>query len=157
MFVAALCGFLLPSASQTLFPFLPYVLFSLMVLTLLGMNQAALLKVLGKLSIWLYALFHSFGLMLLSAVFAWLIKADEALTLAIIAVAATGSLFATPAIVRALGLDAMAAMAMTIASTLILPVAIYLLLAIMQDGEVTLDIRAYCLRLVIFIFGPMLL
>lgn len=157
MFVMALLGFLLPSLSLALFPFLPYVLFLLMALTLLGIKQSALLRLLCRGRIWLYACFHSFGLMLVSYAVAWLINADEALTVAMVAVSATGSLFGTPAIVRALGFDMMAAMAMTIATTLLLPIAIYVLLSLLQSDVVDLDIQAYCVRLLVFIFGPMLL
>ena len=128
-----------------------------MTLTLVGMKQNELVRKLKQLHVWWYAGFHSFVLMLLSFGFAKLIGADAALTLAIVAVAATGSLFATPAIIRALGFDVMTSMAMTIASTILLPLAIYISLLLLQTGEVNLDMRAYSMRLIIFIFGPMLL
>ncbi|WP_438463709.1 hypothetical protein [Marinomonas sp. PE14-40] len=157
IFAAAILGFLLPEYSLKVFPILPYCLFVLMTLTLIGMKQNELVIKLKQLYVWWYACFHSFFLMLLSFGFAKMIGADEALTLAIVAVAATGSLFATPAIIRALGFDVMTSMAMTIASTILLPVAIYISLFLLQSGEVSLDMQAYIMRLVIFIFGPMLL
>lgn len=156
MFGMALLGFLLPTWSLALFPFLPYVLFVIMMLTLLGIKQSALLMQLKQKQIWLYALFHSFVLMLVSYCFALIIGAEENLVVAMVAVAATGSLFGTPAIVRALGFDVMAAMAMTIASTLLLPIAIYLVLILLQSDAVTLDMQEYFIRLSVFIFGPML-
>jgi BASS family bile acid:Na+ symporter len=157
IFAAAILGFLLPEYSLNVFPILPYCLFVLMTLTLLGMKQNELVNKLKLSHVWLYALFHSFILMLLSYGFARLIQADDALTLAIVAVAATGSLFATPAIIRALGFDVMTSMAMTIASTILLPLAIYISLIMLQSGDVSLDMQAYIQRLAIFIFGPMLL
>ena len=157
IFAAAILGFLLPEYSLKVFPILPYCLFVLMTLTLVGMKQNELVRKLKKLHVWFYALFHSFVLMLISYGFARLIGADQALTIAIVAVAATGSLFATPAIIRALGFDVMTSMAMTIASTIALPLAIYVSLLVLQSGEVSLDMQAYIMRLVIFIFGPMLL
>jgi len=157
IFAAAILGFLLPEYSLNVFPILPYCLFVLMTLTLIGMKQNELVNKLKQFHIWLYAVFHSFVLMCLSYGFASLIQADDALTLAIVAVAATGSLFATPAIIRALGFDVMTSMAMTIASTILLPLAIYVSLFMLQSGDVSLDMRAYIMRLAIFIFGPMLL
>lgn len=157
MFLAALAGFLLPTASQALFPFLPYVLFTVMVLTLVGIRQNALITLLMQPAIWLYSLYHAFGLMLVTGGIAYLLGADSALLLAIVAVAATGSLFATPAIVRALGLDTLRAMAMTISTTLLLPIALYGVLWILPVGEGELDLQAYLLRLLIFIIAPMML
>lgn len=157
IFAAAILGFLLPEYSLNVFPILPYCLFILMTLTLIGMKQNELVNKLKLKSVWLYALFHSFILMVLSYGFARLIQADDALTLAIVAVAATGSLFATPAIIRALGFDVMTSMAMTIASTILLPLAIYVSLIMLQSGDVSLDMHGYSKRLAIFIFGPMLL
>jgi len=157
IFAAAILGFLLPEYSLKVFPILPYCLFVLMTLTLVGMKQNELIRTLKQRHVWYYAAFHSFILMLISYGFARLIRADDALTLAIVAVAATGSLFATPAIIRALGFDVMTSMAMTIASTILLPLAIYVSLVLLQSGEVSLDMQAYMVRLIIFIFGPMLL
>ena len=156
MALSALAGFAVPEASQAVFPVLPYVLFFLMTLTLLGINQRTLISTLKKAVIWKYALYHSFGLMIASLGFSWLINANSDLTLAIVATAATGSLFATPAIVRAIGFDSMTAMAMTIATTLLLPLALYLTLFFLQTSDVTLDLQSYLFRLLIFIFGPML-
>jgi len=155
MFVAALLGFSFPQYSQLLFPLLPYVLFSLMVLTLLSMKQSSLIKMMMKPIVWQYAFYHAFGLMALCVGISWGVDIDDELVLAIGAVAATGSLFATPAIIRVLGLDALMAMAMTIASTLVLPIAIYVLLLVTQSGDIELDIQTYCIRLIVFVFGPM--
>lgn len=155
MFVAAILGFLFPSVSLAAFPFLPYVLFTLMALTLLGIKQNELLKRLRKRGVWGYAMLHAAFYMALIGVLGWAFSASTPLKLAMVCVAATGSLFATPAIVRALGFDSVEAMAMTIASTLVLPVAIFVALHIYQSGSIRLDLTSYFLRLVIFIFGPM--
>ncbi|UTV30060.1 hypothetical protein [Photobacterium atrarenae] len=153
---AAIMGFLFPSASAELFPFLPYVLFCLMLFTLIGMHQGMLIKLLAKAEIWLYALFHSIVLSVISCTIAFLLDASNSLLLAISAVAATGSLFATPAIARSVGLEPLKAMAMTIASTLLMPAVLYINLLLFQDDSVTLDLSSYIQRLLIFIFGPML-
>ncbi|MCV2403713.1 hypothetical protein OFY17_12605 [Marinomonas sp. C2222] len=156
MFLCAILGFLFPSASMALFPFLPFVLFSLMTLTLLGIDQVKLMERLSRLNIWLYTAFHSLVLMLLVGVIGWLLGFSIELGLASVAIAATGSLFATPAIVRALDFDVMQAMAMTIATTLSLPIVIVLTLLVYQTEAIELDWVGYCYRLMIFIFGPML-
>jgi len=127
-----------------------------MLFTLLGMQQRLLIKLLAQPSIWLYAGFHSILLSLISSSFATLAGASASLTLAISAVAATGSLFATPAIARSVGLDPLKAMAMTIASTLLMPIVLYINLMLFQNDSVSLDMQSYIQRLVIFIFGPML-
>lgn len=156
MFLCAIVGFLLPSASMALFPFLPFVLFSLMTLTLLGIDQVKLMGRLTRLNIWLYSAFHSLVLMFLVGVIGWLLNFSTELRLASVAIAATGSLFATPAIVRALGFDVMQAMAMTIATTLSLPLVIAVTLFLYQMETINLDWLGYCYRLMVFIFGPML-
>lgn len=155
MFLAAVLGFLFPSLSSAIFPFLPLVLFSLMTLTLLGIKQNELLRRLKKISVWWYALIHSVVYMVLVGAIAWIFQLDDNLKLAMVSIAATGSLFATPAIVRALGFDSIEAMAMTIATTLLLPAAIFVTLLIYHNGEVHLDLNSYLLRLLVFIFGPM--
>lgn len=155
MFLAAVLGFLFPSLSSAIFPFLPLVLFSLMTLTLLGIKQNELLRRLKKISVWCYALIHSVVYMVLVGAIAWIFQLDDDLKLAMVSVAATGSLFATPAIVRALGFDSIEAMAMTIATTLLLPAAIFITLLTYHNGDVHLDFNSYLLRLLVFIFGPM--
>ncbi|SBS24630.1 hypothetical protein MAQ5080_00053 [Marinomonas aquimarina] len=157
MFVCALLGFAFPVASNTLFPFLPYVLFTLMLLTLVGMPMEQLVKRLCHGALWLYALWHSAVYMLVFSVAGWLLGVSDALLLAILGVAATGSLFATPAIVRALGFDALEAMAMTIATTLLLPLALYIPIHFLPMSQGSLDFVTYGLRLLIFIVGPILI
>ncbi|MGF1717005.1 hypothetical protein [Photobacterium chitinilyticum] len=127
-----------------------------MLFTLLGIQQRLLIKLLAQRSIWLYAGFHSIFLLLISSSVATLAGASTSLTLAISAVAATGSLFATPAIARSVGLEPLKAMAMTIASTLLMPIVLYATLMLFQNDSVSLDIHSYVQRLVIFIFGPMI-
>ncbi|MCB5162903.1 hypothetical protein [Marinomonas algarum] len=156
MFAFAILGFLVPSASIAFFPFLPAVLFTLMTLTLLGMKQNELIQRLSTLGVWLYSLLHSAVLMAIVGGVGWWLELDGNLLLAMVAVAATGSLFATPAIVRALGFDSLHAMAMTIATTLVLPVSIFATLVLFQTESVELDWASYFTRLIVFIFGPML-
>lgn len=156
MFVFAILGFLLPSVSLAFFPFLPVVLFTLMTLTLLGMKQNELIQRLRRFSIWRYAILHSAVFMLVVGAIGWALSFEADLLLAVVAVAATGSLFATPAIVRALGFDSLQAMAMTIATTLVLPVSIFVVLVLYQTEKVELDWGSYFIRLIVFIFGPML-
>jgi hypothetical protein len=155
MFAFAVLGFLIPSVSLAFFPFLPFVLFTLMTLTLLGMKQNELIMRLSSTEIWLYAVLHSAVFMVVVGVIGWWLSFEQNLLLAVVAVAATGSLFATPAIVRALGFDSLQAMAMTIATTLILPISIFLVLVLYQTERVELDWISYFIRLLVFIFGPM--
>ncbi|NVK75536.1 hypothetical protein C0J08_17035 [Marinomonas sp. CT5] len=156
MFVFAVLGFLLPSVSVAFFPFLPIVLFALMSLTLLGMKQHELIKRLRSKEVWFYSVLHSLVFMAGVGAIGWWLSFESDLLLAAVAVAATGSLFATPAIVRALGFDSLQAMAMTIATTLVLPISIFITLIVFQTKQVELDWGSYLMRLVIFIFGPML-
>lgn len=156
LILAAILGFIFPAASAVVFPYLPYILFCLMLFTLLGMQQGQLVKLLAQRDIWLYAGFHSVLLAMISCLIAILVGASGSLTLAISAVAATGSLFATPAIARSVGLEPLKAMAMTIASTLLMPIVLYVNLMLFQDDSFSLDMQSYVQRLVIFIFGPML-
>ncbi|WP_299013314.1 hypothetical protein [uncultured Photobacterium sp.] len=156
LIVAAAIGFAFPVLSATVFPSLPYILFFLMLFTLLGMPQSLLLSQMAEIQIWIYAIFHSTLLTLLSCFIAITMNASDDLILAIAAISATGSLFATPAIARSVGLEPLKAMAMTIASTLLMPVVLYINLMIFQDEQFSLDITSYLQRLVIFILGPML-
>ncbi|WP_199877533.1 hypothetical protein [Salinivibrio sp. MA427] len=155
LFIAALIGFAFPAVSLALFPFLPYVLFALMLFTLLGIHQGLLVKALGQWQVWVYAFIHAVVLTLITCSIAWLLGASTGLLLAISGICATGSLFATPAIIRSLGMDALIAMAYTIASTLLMPVVLFVNLTIFSGDAFSLDLQSYVIRLVVFIFGPM--
>ncbi|WP_198532309.1 hypothetical protein [Salinivibrio sp. AR647] len=155
LFIAALIGFAFPAVSLALFPFLPYVLFALMLFTLLGIHQGLLVKALGQWQVWVYAFIHAVVLTLITCSIAWLLGASTGLLLAISGICATGSLFATPAIIRSLGMDALIAMAYTIASTLLMPVVLFVNLTIFSGDAFSLDLQSYVIRLAVFIFGPM--
>ena len=157
MFLCALLGFLFPAASNRLFPVLPYVLFTLMLLTLLGMPMQALIRRVMTRSIWGYGVLHCAAFMVLFSVLGWLLELSDELLLAILGVCATGSLFATPAIVRALGFDSLEAMAMTIVSTLLLPIALFVPIKLIHLSEGNLDFVTYGMRLLVFIAGPILI
>ncbi|WP_240671571.1 hypothetical protein [Enterovibrio baiacu] len=153
--LAAVFGFLLPDLSQAALPFLPYILFVLMLFTLIGIDQPLLVKALFKKEAWLYALLHGGVTTVIVASIALVFNASSALLLALTAVCATGSLFATPAIVRSMGFEPLKAMAFTIASTLMMPVILYVNLTLFSGDNFALDMKSYCLRLAVFIFGPM--
>lgn len=157
LLLAALIGFSFPAISTAIFPYLPYILFFLMLFTLIGIKQNALISLLFQPKIWVYAFYHAALLSMLSTFIASVLGASSSLILAISAVAATGSLFATPAIARSVGLDVMTAMAMTIATTLLMPVVLCINLILFRHDSFSLDLITYSQRLVIFIFGPMLL
>lgn len=156
MFLCALLGFLLPAASNWLFPVLPYILFTLMLLTLLGMPMQSLMRRVMHRSMWCYGLLHSGFFMGLFTVIGLAFDVSDELLLAILGVGATGSLFATPAIVRALGFDSLEAMAMTIVSTLLLPIALFIPIKWIHLSDGGLDFVTYGIRLLIFIAGPIL-
>lgn len=155
LFIAALIGFVFPTVSLALFPFLPYVLFALMLFTLLGIHQGLLVKALGQWQVWVYAFIHAVVLTLITCSIAWVLGASTGLLLAISGICATGSLFATPAIIRSLGMDALIAMAYTIASTLLMPIVLFVNLTIFSGDAFSLDLQSYVIRLMVFIFGPM--
>ncbi|MCQ1060224.1 hypothetical protein LRP52_35675 [Photobacterium sp. ZSDE20] len=155
LIVATFAGFIWPEASLTVFPVLPYVLFFLMLFTLLGIEQKALLKILKESNCWIYTFLHSVVMTVISCSLAILIGASDSLLVAIAAVSATGSLFATPAIARSIGLNALTAMAMTIATTLLMPLVLYINLHLFQNNEFSLDIASYLIRLIVFIVCPM--
>ncbi|WP_434361632.1 hypothetical protein NF212_24610 [Parasalinivibrio latis] len=153
--LAAFAGFLFPEASNATFPFLPYVLFLLMLFTLLGINQPMLIKAICRPKAWIYAFVHTAVLTALSCSIAYLLGASDETVLAVSGIAATGSLFATPAIARSVGLDALEAMSFTITSTLLKPVVLYINLTLFSSDEFALNLSGYVARLLIFIFGPM--
>ena len=157
LMLAGIIGFSFPSISRIVFPALPYILFFLMLFTLLGIKQELLIRKLLSKSVWSYALFHSFGLTLFAAIMLYLFNISTPLFIAITAVTATGTLFATPAIAKTLGFDVLHAMALTIASTLMMPIVLFFNLMFLQSDVVNLDFGLYIQRLTIFIIGPMAL
>lgn len=168
LIAACLAGFAMPEASNALLPKLPVVLFFLMFFTLLGMNQPKLLKVLAWPMVWRYAVFHTLGMSILFVGTAFLLGLRGENLLALAGVTATGALFGTPAIVRSIGVAhrenetpaPMVAMALTIASTILMPVVLLVnlwLCASTATGAIELDWALYGERLLIFIAGPMLL
>ena len=147
----------MPSLSMHVFEVLPFVLFFLMFFTLVGLDQKALLKSLIRPKGWLYAVIHTFGMMALCGAAIMIFSLEQDLALAMLGVAATGSLFATPAIVRSIGLDYFSAMTYTITSTLLKPVALYATLWWTYDDHFELDMQAYSIKLIVYIIGPIIL
>lgn len=155
MILATILGFLLPTWADTVLPYLPLVLFFLMFFTLMAINQHHLVRALMHAVVWRYAVLHTVGMSIVFVGGAYLIGIRGELLLAIAAIMATGSLFATPAIVRSIGFDPLFAMALTIASTLLMPVVLFVNLWLFQTHSVSLDMVMYVKRLCIFIIGPM--
>jgi len=153
-----LVGFALPTLANTLMPFLPAILFILMLFTIVSLDIKTLIKDLAQRSVWLYAIWHSLGVTVLVMSLLWLFQVDSKLYLAIAASCATGSLFASPAIVRSIGLDAQRCMAMTIASTLLMPLVLLLNGLVFSHfsgtEQLQLDMQIYSQRLAIFIILP---
>ena len=150
-------GFLLPSISAHVFDALPFVLFFLMFFTLVGLDQQRLVKSLLNLKGWWYAVVHTFVMITLCAAAVVVFELNRDYALAMLGVAATGSLFATPAIVRSIGLDDFTAMTYTITSTLLKPVALYAILWWAYNDQFELDIQAYLIKLTVYIIGPIIL
>ncbi|WP_205472532.1 hypothetical protein [Agarivorans sp. Alg241-V36] len=154
-------GFALPGLSNALLPFLPAVLFALMLFTIVSLNIRTLIQDLAQISIWLYAIWHTLGLTALIMLIAWFFNVNSQLYLAIAATCATGSLFASPAIVRSIGLDAQRCMAMTIASTLLMPGILllnsHLFSHFSHSEQLQLDMQVYGQRLAIFIILPIII
>ena len=155
MILATVCGFLLPEWSDVVLPYLPMVLFFLMFFTLMAIHQQTLIRTLSQPSVWLYALIHTVGMSLLGIGACYVLGIRGDLLLAVAAIMATGSLFATPAIVRSIGFDPLYAMALTIATTLAMPIVLFVNLWLFQTGHVSLGMVLYTKRLLIFIVGPM--
>ncbi|RKF12807.1 hypothetical protein DBZ36_20300 [Alginatibacterium sediminis] len=125
---------------------------------MLSLNMKHLFLELSSCKPWLYALWHSLGLTLISALLVWALDLPLQTLMPLFAVAATGSLFASPAIVRSLGLDAQACMAMTLCSTLLMPFVLLLNAALAQlwigQDAVSIDFIEYSRRLLIYIVLP---
>ncbi|WP_133619345.1 hypothetical protein [Hydromonas duriensis] len=157
MILASVLGFAFPDEANMLLSHLPQVLFFLMFFTLIGINQPKLVRMLSRYDTWSYAVWHSLGLTALLVSLAYLAGERGEMLLAIAAVMATGSLFGAPAIIRSMGFSPMYAMALTIATTLVMPVVLFVNLYCFQTGDVHLDWALYIERLLIFIVGPMAL
>lgn len=157
MVLACFIGFFSTTVASAVLSVLPQVLFFLMCFTLLGINQKQLLRALCQPVVWRYGVFHSVGMTVVFVGLAYLLGARGDLLLAIAAMMATGALFGTSAIVRSMGFLPMYAMALTIASTLLMPLVLYVNLMLFQTGAVELDLVLYSKRLLIFLVGPMLL
>lgn len=157
MILATIVGFLFPNLADVVLPYLPMVLFFLMFFTLMAINQHQLIRALMQASVWLYAVLHTVGMSVLFIGVCYGLGMRGDLLLAIAAIMATGSLFATPAIVRSIGFEPLYAMALTIASTLMMPIVLFANLWLFQTGSVSLDMVLYVKRLLIFIAGPMVL
>ena len=126
MILATILGFLMPEFADVVLPYLPMVLFFLMFFTLMAINQHTLVRTLSQPSVWLYALIHTVGMSVLGIGVCYALGIRDDLLLAVAAIMATGSLFATPAIVRSIGFEPLYAMALTIATTLLMPVVLYI-------------------------------
>ncbi|WP_135382779.1 hypothetical protein [Vibrio tasmaniensis] len=158
-FLIAFCfvGLAFPDMSMQVFKVLPFVLFFLMFFSLLGVDQSKVIKGLGDARGWVYALVHALLMSVLVGFFLNVIDASQELSIALLGVAATGSLFATPAIVKSVGLDNFEALIYTITSTLVKPVFLYATFSLLFTDAFSMDMKAYSIKLIVYIFGPMLL
>ncbi|UJF24845.1 hypothetical protein L0B52_01530 [Suttonella sp. R2A3] len=157
MVACCILGFIFPDLSQMLLPTLPYFLFFLMFFTLLGINQRQLLRRMASPRPWLFALLQTGLMCVFCTGLAYLLGARGALLLAIAATTATAPLFATSALVKSIGYDALQAMAYTIAATIIMPVILLVVLWLFAAPDSRIDFGVYTQRLLIFIGGPILL
>lgn len=156
-FVCAAIGFCFPKATSNLLPLLPYLLFFLMFFTLLGIEQRTLLRRLFTRSVWQFALIQNVGFCLVVTLITYLCGVRGDVLLAIAAVCATAPLFATGALVKSVGLDALQAMAKTIATTFVMPVVLLIVLMLFAADDAHLEMGQYVARLLIYIAGPIVL
>ncbi|MBV7434305.1 hypothetical protein KRX19_04615 [Cardiobacteriaceae bacterium TAE3-ERU3] len=150
-------GFALPDIAAQLLPVLPYILFFLMFFTLLGINQRQLVRRLVAGHVWGFAVVHTIVMCVVFTGIAWVLGARDDLLLAIAAITATAPLFATGALVKSVGYDALQAMANTIAATLLMPLVLLVVLWLFRGDGASIDLALYVRRLLIYIVGPMLL
>lgn len=150
-------GLLWPQGSEAMLPFLPQVLFFLMCFSLLGLNQRQLWRALASRAVWGFALWHGAGYSALAGGLAFVLGARGDWLLAIAAVAATSPLFATGALAQSVGLPVLPAMARTIAATLLLPLVLLAVLAVLVGQGATIDLAAYAMKLLVYVAGPMVL
>lgn len=155
--LCCLLGFLVPSLSHAVFPYLPQVLFFLMFFTLLGIDQKQLIQRLSTPLVWGFSILQTVILCVISTAIAYAVGIRDDLLLAISILGATAPLFGSGALVNAVGFDALLAMAKTIASTLIMPLTILAVLMVVGDPNASLNMTAYMERLVIYIILPMIL
>lgn len=155
--LCAFVGFLFPTLSNAVLPFLPQILFFLMFFTLLGINQKSLLQKISSLSVWIYAVFQAGVCCLVVSGLAYICGARGDLLLAISALGATAPLFGSGAIVNAVGFDALLAMAKTISATLVMPLSLLAVLWFLGAEGATLDFALYFQRLLTYIVAPMAL
>ena len=157
MILATILGFLMPSVADVVLPYLPTILFFLMFFTLMGINQRSLIHRLFQPSVWQYALVHTAGMSVLGIGISYIFGIRGDLLLAIAAVMATSAMFSIPAIIRSIRFNPLYAMEITISTTLLMPIVLYVNLRLFQTEAISLDMALYIKRLLIFIVGPMLL
>ncbi|OBX73102.1 lantibiotic ABC transporter permease [Moraxella atlantae] len=155
----ALCvlGMLLPNLSAMVLKTLPAILFFLMFFTLLGLDERKLLRNMALPKTWRFAVMQTAGMTLIATGVAWLCGARGDLLLAIAAISVTAPLFGSGALVNALGFDALEAMAMTIAATLLMPVILLGVLTLLASDGATVDFAMYGRRLAVYVIAPMIL
>lgn len=155
----ALCvlGMLLPNLSAMVLKTLPAILFFLMFFTLLGLDERKLLRNMALPKTWRFAVMQTAGMTLIATGVAWLCGARSDLLLAISAISVTAPLFGSGALVNALGFDALEAMAMTIAATLLMPVILLGVLTLLASDGATVDFAMYGRRLAVYVIAPMIL
>lgn len=155
--LCAVVGFFFPDLSNAVLAYLPEVLFFLMFLTLLGIDQYALLKRIVTKYVWGFAVLQSAGMSLALVLISYALGVRGDLLLAIAGLGATAPLFGSGALVNAVGFDAQLAMAKTIAATLVMPCTLLGVLWLLGDKNAHLDLATYIKRLVIYIIMPMVL
>lgn len=150
-------GFIFPDVSHFVLGFLPQILFFLMFFTLLGIDQAQLIKRMTTKYVWGFAVFESALISLVMTSLAYALGVRGDLLLAVAGLSATAPLFGTGAIVNAIGFDALLAMAKTITATLVMPASLLFVLWLLGSKDAHLDFVLYIKRLLIYIIAPVIL
>jgi hypothetical protein len=94
------------------------------------------------------------GLVMAASIIA---RISENVILLLLVTACAGSLFASPALAQILKLDRQRALQGMLLSTLVMPVSLYVFLALLRGDHVSLDFKAYAWRALIFLVLPLVL
>lgn len=78
----------------------------------------------------------------------------DSIIVLLIVTACSGSLFSSPALAEILGLDRERALQAMVLSTLFMPISLFLFLSVLFGAQAQMDLSAYGLRTVIFLFLP---
>lgn len=158
MALSIVVGLAFPPLAQMFNPIAMPALFLVVLFSLVPfatIDKSELVTLNGN--VWRVVLWQQFVLPSIMIALGVLCRFPDYVIALLVVTACSGALFASPALAALLDLDRRQSLQCMVVTTLLMPVSMYCFLTLLHGANVTMDLKVYSLRIVIFLAIPALL